>query len=135
MAEDEGTPTFEAYKSPAERLKQLIIKLLEESITHYSKSYNNKDESFAFIIKTRCLSDCLLRWTGKTARAELLQWYKQLDEKVKEIKEAKNLTVTDDKRDDMILKLKFQYAEEVRKHNTIVIQNDYDMNMITSDMN
>lgn len=124
MNEEEGTTSsFEVYKSPAERLKQLIIKLLEESFNHYSKSYNNKEEKFAFIIKTKCLSDLILRWTGRNAKVELLQWSKQLNNEIKALRETKDMSITKDKIEDKILELKFIFAEEVAKHNTIIIQN------------
>jgi len=124
MADDEGTPaTYEVYKSPTERLKQLIIKWLEESVNHYSKSLNNKEEMYAFCIKTECLSNALLRYTGRKSKAELQQWYKQLKEQIKLLKENKDLIITKDKIEDQVLQLRFKYAEEVMKHNTLIIQN------------
>lgn len=113
----------DTYKSPTERLKNEIIKLLFENVSHNSKSRNNADERFAFCTKTKDLSILLDKYTPREKRIELLNWYKQLDTKINEVKESKDYTLTVDKKNEMILELQYKYATEVHIHNSKVILN------------
>lgn len=123
MAEEGESGSIEVYKSPTERLKNTIIRLLEENISHNSKTRNKPDEIYAFCRKTKDLSILLERFTPKEKYKELLEWYKQLNQEISDINQKQDYSLTKEKKDLMILQLEYDYALEVHNHNAKIILN------------
>ncbi len=123
MGEEEAAASVESYKSPTEMFKGKLIQLLFENITHESKSRTNPDEKFAFATKTRSLANLLERYTPRSAKDELHTWYEQMEKEVQEIRESKDLSVTDTKRAERILAIQYEYAQEVHMHNQKIVTN------------
>lgn len=123
MSDDDNSPIVESYKSPTEMFKGRLVQLLYENISHNSKSRSNPAEKHAFAMKTRDLSILLERYTPGETKKEVRDWYAQLEKEIKDVKEAKDLSVTQDKREEKILALQYRYALEVHMSNQRVITN------------
>ncbi|MDH7506287.1 MAG: hypothetical protein QHH15_00665 [Candidatus Thermoplasmatota archaeon] len=123
MSEIAETPSFEIYKSPTEKLKNEIVRLLIDNIGHKSRSYNNPEEKHAFCAKTQDLSILLMRYTPKSKRVELQKWYDQLEQQKRDLRNRKDTTITEDKIKEQMLELEYKYALEVHKQNETVIMN------------
>lgn len=122
--EESTTATTEtAYRSPTELFKGKLVELLFRNIDHNSNSRNNSAEKFAFHIKTRALSILLERYTPRTAKQETRDWYKQLKDEVNKIRDSQDQTLTVEKKEERILNLQYQYAEEVDQQNQRIIVN------------
>lgn len=126
MAEknSEDTGPAESYKSPTEMFKGKLTNLLFECTTHRCNCYNNKKEKYAFAKKVQDLSIYLERYTPASKRKELYQWYKQLKDKIQNIRENNNgndKKLTPIEMEDTIVNLEYIYAEEVHKHNQRIL--------------
>ena len=97
--------------SPEDHIKHDLVKLRGSTGDHYSKSYNNPKERFAFCKKTRIFITSLEPYTDKTIIQDTMNHYNELFGKIKEIKDNKRL---DDKtKEANILRLEFEYSEPV----------------------
>jgi hypothetical protein len=119
----EAESAVETYRSPTERLKGEIVNLLFQCITHNSKGRMDSVEKFAFCTKVRDLSTLLEKYTPRSKRQELLDWYKQQDKEISDILNNTDYTVTMDKKEDKILGLMYKYATEVHRHNERILIN------------
>lgn len=118
VADIKETPT--PFLSPTELIKNKSVNLLFENIGHNAHALKD-DEKYAFYCKTKDLSILLERYTPRSAREELKQWFAQLDAEIKEIKKVRSLTPQ--ARDKKILELNHNYALEVHAHNQRILMN------------
>jgi hypothetical protein len=107
------------FLSPTEKIKDKSVSLLFECIAHNSRAVKD-EEKYAFSAKTRDLSILLEKYTPKDARRELKEWYSQLDQQIKDIKES-NMIQRDKEKD--IINLRYKYALEVHEHNQRILMN------------
>jgi len=77
-------------------------------------------EKYAFCTKTKALAILLERYTPRTAKEELKEWYKQLDEEVNKIKSGDK---TQRDKDAIELNVRYRYALEVDEHNMRILMN------------
>lgn len=105
--------------SPTETIKQRSVGLMFDIINHNSMSVDDK-EKYAFCVKTKALAILLERYTPRSKRAEIKEWYTQLAEEIRKINDGDKLP-----RDKAMLKLKtkYQYALEVNEHNIRILMN------------
>jgi arsenate reductase-like glutaredoxin family protein len=92
-----------------------------DCIEHNSKSRDPK-EKYAFYCKTRDLSILLERYTPRTAREELQEWYKQLKDRINEINNS-GKSRTKEVKDKMILEERYRCSLEVHFHNQRILMN------------
>lgn len=105
--------------SPTEAIKQRSVGLMFDNINHNSMSMDDK-EKYAFCVKTKALAILLERYTPRDKREEIKDWYAQLAEEIKKIKEGDKIP-----REKAVLELKkkYQYALEVNEHNIRILMN------------
>lgn len=97
--------------SPEDHIKHDLVKLRSGTGDHYSKSYNNPNEKFAFCKKTRIFITSLEPYTDKTIIEDTIDHYKELFSKIKEIKN--NIKLDDKTKEATILRIEFEYAEPI----------------------
>ena len=105
--------------SPTETIKQRSVGLMFENINHNSCSLDNK-EKYAFCTKTKALAILLERYTPRTAKEEIKEWYKKLGIEIKEIWKGDK---TQRDKDVLELNIKYKYALEVNEHNMRILMN------------
>jgi len=108
------------FLNPTEMIKSRSVNLLFDCIDLHSKSID-EDSKYAFCKKVKSLSILLERYTPKSARAELLQWYSQLEKEIDKLKESDNNSPNVVKRNT--LSRSFRYAEEVHMQNIRILMN------------
>lgn len=118
MVEDQQR-TQSPFLSPTELIKTKSVSLLLECIEHNARSQDEK-EKYAFFKKTKDLSVLLERYTPKKAIQELREWYKQLDD---EVKTLKNKNYTEEKERRLILEKMYTYALQTHEHNQRILMN------------
>jgi len=97
--------------SPEDHIKHDLVKLRRETGDHFSKSYKNDNEKYAFCKKTKIFITSLEPYTDKSIVLEIMNHYKELTDVINNIKNNKSL---DDKtKQANILHSEFEYAEPV----------------------
>ena len=97
--------------SPEDHIKHDLVKLRRETGDHYSKSFKNDNEKYAFCKKTKIFVTSLEPYTDKEIVKQIMQHYIELNTVIKNIKDNHNL---DDKtKQANILNVEFEYSEPI----------------------
>jgi len=102
---------FDNKQNAMDVLRYDLVKMRSDISSHYSKSYGNLKEQYAFAKKTLVFSISLEPHTDKSIIRETMNHYNELQNKIQEIK--KNNTLDIKNKEANIIKLEFEYAEPV----------------------
>lgn len=105
--------------SPTETIKQRSVGLMFDNINHNAMALDSK-EKYAFCEKSKSLAILLERYTPRSAKEEIKDWYKQLAEEIKEIRTGDK---TSRDKNAIELNIKYKYALEVHEHNMRILMN------------
>lgn len=118
---DEEPQQQTQFMSPTDFIKNKEIGLMFDTINHDSRSMEQA-EKYAFIRKAKYLSILLERYTKRSAREETRNWYDQLREEERKIREE-NPSETKEKKNEKIMDLRYQYALEINEQSARVLMN------------
>lgn len=110
--------------SPSEAIKRYIVQLSKECTEHLADSLNNNKEMYAFAMKTWAFSIMLESYTPDEVKPMVKQHYKELDDKIKELKEKKDTDkLSEDNVNKNIVLTRFNYALPIFEQNIRIMQN------------
>jgi len=97
------------------------VQLSKDCIEHLSKSLNNNKEKYAFAVKSKALSLLLENYMEDEIKKITHDYFKELDEKIKEIRKREDLNK--ETKEQHINQLRFDYSLPVLDQDIRVMQN------------
>lgn len=106
--------------SPSESIKRYIVQLSKECTEHLSNSLSNNNEMYAFSMKVWAFSIMLESYTPDKIKPLTRDHYKELDEKIKDIRDSE---LNEDNKKKNIVLTRFNYGLPIFEQSIRIMQN------------